>query len=116
LAEVVVRRPEVAAAPGVAEEARPQAAEAERVLAAVVLRQVAAEERALAAEVRPQAAGVVPVSEGPQRGDRDEAPAARLSAAAWAAPLSVRFQEDRLAPSPPARFAHARKALGIAQP
>jgi hypothetical protein len=52
--------------------------------------------------------------EAPRRGARDEAPAAPLSAAAWAAALCL--QGAQLAPSPRAQSAHAKGRLRIARP
>jgi hypothetical protein len=83
---------------------------------AVLPREVAAERlpgaaRDAAAE-RLQAA--VRVAEVRLRAARGAA--ARPSAAAWAAPLSTRPREVRLAPSPWVRSAHARERLRTAQP
>jgi hypothetical protein len=52
--------------------------------------------------------------EAPRRGALDEALAAPLSAAAWAAPLCL--QGAQLAPAPRAQSAHAKGRLRIAQP
>jgi hypothetical protein len=103
-AGVVARRLEAAAGP--------VAAAAVRLRGARVAAPDAEEapQRAAQAEVR------VSVAVAPRRVGRDAAPGVLLSAAAWAAPLSTRFQEDRLVPSPPARSAHVRESLRIAQP
>jgi hypothetical protein len=70
--------------------------------------------RVAAAERRPEAARpVAPDAEGLHR-EVPDAPAARPSAAAWAAPPCL--QAARPAPSPQAGSAHARKELRIAQP
>jgi hypothetical protein len=63
--------------------------------------------------VRPRAAGVLDAG-APRPGAR-AVQAARLSAAAWAAPPSTRCQGDRLAPSEQARSAHAWICLRTAQ-
>jgi hypothetical protein len=85
--------------PDVAAVAPRQGAEAERVAAGAVLLPGAA----------------VPVAEVQRQAAQDE-PAVLLSAAAWVAALSTQLREDRLAPSLPARSAHARARLRIAQP
>jgi hypothetical protein len=76
--------------------------------------QLAAEQAAVAVRLRGERAG--PVSEVLRRAARG-AQGEPLSAAAWAAdPLSTRLREDRPAPSAPARSAHAKESLRIAQP
>jgi hypothetical protein len=59
--------------------------------------------------------GAAPVAEVQPRAVRDEQ-GVRPSAAAWAAAPSIRLRADRLAPSLPARTAHAKARLRIAQP
>ena len=116
LAAGVARRPEEAAVPGAAEEARPQAAgpvaaEAVRLRGVPVVAPDAEEalRRAAEAEVRVLEAGAR------RRVARDEALGARLWAAAWAALPSTRCQGHRLAPSARAQSAHARGRLRTAQ-
>jgi hypothetical protein len=95
---VAVRLPEAAAVLVVGEAGLPQAAE----------RAAAAAER-----LREAAAAARAAEEAPRRAGRDAA--ARLSAVAWAALPSTRLQAGRLAPSAPARSAHARGGLPTAQ-
>lgn len=92
-----VRQPEEAAVQGVAVAALPQGVA-----------------RAVAAAVRqPGAVQVAEVRRRVVRGAQGEP----LSAPAWAAvPLSTRLRGARPAPSPPARSAHAKERLRIAQP
>jgi hypothetical protein len=102
---------ERAAGQGVA-GAVPQRAAGQGVAEAVP--QPAAEQAAVAVRLRGEQAG--PVSEVRRRVARG-AQGEPLSAAAWAAvPLSTRLRGDRPAPSPPARSAHAKESLRIAQP
>jgi hypothetical protein len=98
--------PEEAVARDAAVAAQPQAVE--RDVAAAAQPQGAAAERRPGA-VRP----VAPDAEGLHR-EAPDVPAARPSAAAWAAPPCL--QAARPAPSAEARSAHASKDLRIAQP
>jgi hypothetical protein len=91
-------------------------------VAAALLQEVAAGERLPevardeVAERLPEARqAAVRVSEVRLRAAPDE-PEVLPSAAAWAAPLSIRLREARPAPSPWARSAHARERLRTAQP
>jgi hypothetical protein len=109
--------PQRVAGSGAAEVLLPEVAAALDV-AAVVPRQVAGAARGAAeAELRPAAEAVPDVAaEVRQRAARG-AQGEPLSAAAWAAaPLSTRLRGDRPVPSPPARSAHAKESLRIAQP
>jgi hypothetical protein len=120
--------PEEAVERDAAVAAQPQAAA--RVVAVLLPEEVAERDVAVAAQpqagawvaaaerrpgaVRPGAAQpVAPGAEGLHR-EAPDVPAARLSAAAWAAPPCL--QAARPAPSPQVRSAHARKDLRIAQP
>jgi hypothetical protein len=101
-----VRQPEEAAAPDVAVVALPQAV----VRAVAVVAQPQGVARAVAA-ARLRGAVAGPVSEVRRPAARDAQGGPPL-AAAWAAvPLSIRLREDRPAPSPSARSAHAREVL-----
>jgi hypothetical protein len=80
-------------------------------VAVAALPQAAVARAAVGAARRP---GAAPVSEVLRRAGRDEAEP--LLAAAWAALPSTRPAGERLAPSTPARSAHARGRLRTAQP
>jgi hypothetical protein len=111
--------PEEAVARDAAVAAQPQAVEP----GGAVLLPEEAVERDVAAAAQPQGAAaerrpgavrpVAPDAEGLHR-EAPDVPAARPSAAAWAAPPCL--QAARPAPSPQARSAHAKKDLRIAQP
>ena len=103
------RQGAVAEQGGAAAERQPAAARA----AAVVLRRAVVVQDAAAAGLQPEAApGAAVVL---LRAARDEALAARPSAAAWAAPLCLQAAA-RPGPSASARFAHAMRGWRIALP
>jgi hypothetical protein len=112
-ASAVARRPE-AAEPDAAEEVQRWAAGP----ASVAVRLRGAEAAAPDAEEAPRRgalAGVLAAAVA-RRQVGPGAPEVRLSAAAWAGLPSTRLQGGRLAPSAPARPAHARGWLRVAQP